>query len=186
MTCAPNDPEQLYLIKTDCQWHTDCPPIDFPVPSNLGDCNVQVSPQYFGVGQQCRPYTSAQPMFKKNGLCSNTQLPCSTAYFKRIPLDDGKDVRLGSGYDPDDVDGYPNPVHQGGIFRISYEMGETADVRITVTDVTGSVVYQSTKQYSTGSYMLEIPTDGLSNGVYMVKIDNGMWSKNSRMVVQDK
>lgn len=92
-----------------------------------------------------------------------------------IELDNNKVVRIS--------EIYPNPTN-GDAF-INFELMEAAEVTINVFSATGQLVSSETVQLGVNANQVEIDTDNLNRGLYMVKFTeiNGQFSFNKQMVI---
>ena len=64
---------------------------------------------------------------------------------------------------------YPNPTNADA--NVSFSLNNAADVNITVTDLSGKVVYTNALgNVSAGTTKVELNTADLSNGVYMINV----------------
>lgn len=67
---------------------------------------------------------------------------------------------------------YPNPVQ--GEANVSFELENASDVAVSLTDMSGKVVYSDNiANVAAGKNQLTIPTEGLSNGVYFYNFAAG-------------
>jgi hypothetical protein len=97
---------------------------------------------------------------------------------------DGSDCSLGIEDETYDfaLDVYPNPV--GDVLNISYTLESATSVNIQMMDITGAAVNtKSFNNQSAGKQIVKMDTDGLSNGVYFVKITSGKTTKTKKIVV---
>jgi hypothetical protein len=67
-----------------------------------------------------------------------------------------------------DMNVYPNPANTSA--TVSFTVGSQADANITVTDLSGKVVYSNILGAVNGTQNVTINTDAMSNGVYMVNL----------------
>lgn len=73
---------------------------------------------------------------------------------------------------------YPNPIESGGVLKLQNAFGT-----ITITDVMGKVIFTKNNIY-TSSFTIEIDQLNLSNGVYIISIDNNNLIQTSKFIVQ--
>lgn len=73
---------------------------------------------------------------------------------------------------------YPNPAHD--IIYISSDKAFAGDVTITVTDITGNVIGRY--GYAQSSDPLQVNVQGLSTGVYFIRVDSGSAYTLTRIV----
>lgn len=77
---------------------------------------------------------------------------------------------------------YPNPANDES--NVNFTLENTSDVEITVTDLSGKVVFTtSLDNAATGQHTVAIPTANLSNGVYVVNYTAGNASTAKKLVV---
>jgi Cysteine-rich secretory protein family/Secretion system C-terminal sorting domain len=69
---------------------------------------------------------------------------------------------------------YPNPAHD--LIYVDFDNKIQEPIKISIANITGQVVYQSDSNY-TGNNLLTINIANLSNGVYLLKTQNGMSHK---------
>jgi hypothetical protein len=77
---------------------------------------------------------------------------------------------------------YPNPA-ENNRFSVSYSVANADDVAITVSDMSGRVVYQTVAQDG-GLGRVEIDLTGKSHGVYNVTIRNAGSVANKQVVLK--
>lgn len=76
---------------------------------------------------------------------------------------------------------YPNPANSNA--TVSFELNNEADVVLTVTDLSGKVVYNNAMGTVNGAQKVNVNTDSLTSGVYMVNINvNGTVSTQKLIV----
>lgn len=63
---------------------------------------------------------------------------------------------------------YPNPANANT--TVSFDLNNEANVAVNVTDLSGKIVYTNSLGTVNGAQKLNIDTDSLSNGVYMVNV----------------
>ncbi|MEO5930296.1 MAG: T9SS type A sorting domain-containing protein [Candidatus Kapaibacterium sp.] len=80
----------------------------------------------------------------------------------------------------------PNPVASGGSFVINYRGPFRSPMTITIADVAGHVVYNSTEDFPLINGEKIIETKGWSSGSYMVRVEINGTSETKRVVVLDK
>ncbi|MEY4594151.1 MAG: hypothetical protein RIQ47_561 [Bacteroidota bacterium] len=78
---------------------------------------------------------------------------------------------------------YPNPASERS--SVDFVLDSKQDVIITLYNQLGEAVYTRTEaSLSTGEYTFEIPTAGLSSGVYMVNVKAGQASSMKKLIVK--
>jgi hypothetical protein len=63
---------------------------------------------------------------------------------------------------------YPNP--NNGEFMLAYDLKQTAEATIHITDITGKIVY--TAQITNESNLIKINTDDLRSGLYFIQLQS--------------
>ncbi len=78
---------------------------------------------------------------------------------------------------------YPNPSH--GDFSIDINSNDIAEYQITVSDMNGKMIYQTSFTSSVGSNIVNLNIDNkLSKGVYMIDIKRGKLSVNKKLFIK--
>jgi hypothetical protein len=78
---------------------------------------------------------------------------------------------------------YPNPTT--GKFTVQYKGGfRNGDVKMTITNVTGQVVYSGSHALSNGQMTKELDMSGQAKGVYFVELNTGTETITRKLVVQ--
>ncbi|MDB5033545.1 MAG: lipoprotein [Chlorobi bacterium] len=77
----------------------------------------------------------------------------------------------------------PNPVLNGEHFILTWHSPSLRPVTITVADLSGKVVYNTTEDFPMSIGQKTIETKGWANGTYMVRIDIDGTSETKRVVV---
>ena len=72
---------------------------------------------------------------------------------------------------------YPNP--NNGEFTLAYDLKQTSEATVNITDITGKLVY--TTQISNESNLIKINTQGLQSGLYFIQLH-----ANGKLVWTDK
>jgi len=76
---------------------------------------------------------------------------------------------------------YPNPVKKD--VNIDYYVPKNALVKITIIDTNGKLIMNaSEEQLTEGSYTSTINVSELSKGIYIVRVDNGIYISNYQFV----
>ena len=76
---------------------------------------------------------------------------------------------------------YPNPATDR--INVAFE-GKGMDYSISLIDLQGREVYSNTISSIEGAHTVAIPTDGLSTGSYMVKLNNGTSVVTKNVVIK--
>lgn len=79
----------------------------------------------------------------------------------------------------------PNPAVPGLPATLVVNSGQTMSARLSVTDATGKVCQQQLVRLSPDENRIDIPTDGLSAGIYVVMLQNDKGSMVRKLVVAD-
>ena len=77
---------------------------------------------------------------------------------------------------------YPNPAND--LSNVSFELNNEADVNITVTDLSGKVVYTNALGTVNGAQNVAINTTALNNGVYFVNLSVNGTVSSEKLVVK--
>ncbi|TNF50007.1 MAG: T9SS type A sorting domain-containing protein [Bacteroidetes bacterium] len=77
---------------------------------------------------------------------------------------------------------YPNPAND--LSNVSFELNNEADVNITVTDLSGKVVYTNALGTVNGTQNVAINTTALNNGVYFVNLSVNGTVSSEKLVVR--
>ncbi len=78
---------------------------------------------------------------------------------------------------------YPNPANLST--TISYELTKETKVAVNVTDITGKSVYSNDfGKMSLGKHLLDINTDSMSNGIYIVNFEANGITTSQKLVVK--
>ncbi|MFN4235025.1 MAG: T9SS type A sorting domain-containing protein [Bacteroidia bacterium] len=81
-----------------------------------------------------------------------------------------------------DVAIYPNP--NNGMFNVSFELINEANVIITVTDLLGKTVYEENLGNYSGPYNKQMDLTSLQKGIYLVNVQIGNDRINKRIIIQ--
>lgn len=78
----------------------------------------------------------------------------------------------------------PNPA--GSTATLRYELGQSAPVSVTVTNLLGATVHTATTatRQAAGTRELQLPVQHLANGIYLVRLSAGAQQQTVRLVVQ--
>lgn len=79
---------------------------------------------------------------------------------------------------------YPNPVKGQGVVEIDLG-GQTLDVNIQIYDMSGKTVYIKSLKNISGKSKVEIPFNGLANGMYHLNIKSDNQSDNKKFIVMN-
>lgn len=76
---------------------------------------------------------------------------------------------------------FPNP--NSGMANVEIYSSNNSEVVISVTDLTGRVLYSATQTLTEGNNLTEINTGEFASGIYLVNIQSGAENKSLRMIV---
>jgi hypothetical protein len=82
----------------------------------------------------------------------------------------------------DQVNLYPNPA--SSVSTLSYYSARDAKFLVSITDLTGKVIFQETLEAAEGFNLVDLDLYGLSKGVYMVRLSGDSQNVNKRLSVQ--
>ncbi len=77
---------------------------------------------------------------------------------------------------------YPNP--NNGEFSVSFDLIESTEVNITITDLIGKIVYQKNEAECYGKINNAINLSDLNKGMYIINLQTGKQQVNKRFVIQ--
>lgn len=82
---------------------------------------------------------------------------------------------------------YPNPIKKGNPLQIDFALPTTEKGNITLYNVFGTKVKEviQSKVYGTGKHQLNIPTDNLTNGMYMIRLQSGTKQLTQKLLIID-
>lgn len=78
----------------------------------------------------------------------------------------------------------PNPVHRNGNLFTTIEASTSFEANLNIYNLTGQLIYQSTRHFATGKTSINIPTETLPSGVYIVQLANDKGINNKKLIVQ--
>jgi hypothetical protein len=81
-----------------------------------------------------------------------------------------------------DVNVYPNP--NTGKFNVAFSVENNADVKLSVQNMVGQVVYERSLPSFSGNYTQEMDMSSFGKGVYIVNVESNATRINKRVVVQ--
>lgn len=76
---------------------------------------------------------------------------------------------------------YPNPAQNAA--NVDFTLENAGEVTFELTDLSGKSVYSTSEKMSAGNNSIVVPTDALSNGVYMYSFTNGNTVITKKLVV---
>ena len=81
-----------------------------------------------------------------------------------------------------EVNVYPNP--NTGKFNVAFSVENNADVKVSVQNMVGQVVYERNIAGFSGNYIQEMDMSSFGKGVYIVNVESNATRINKRVVVQ--
>ena len=78
----------------------------------------------------------------------------------------------------------PNPVQRSGNLYTTIEASSPFDAELNIYNLTGQVVYQRARHFTAGKTAINIPTEALSTGIYIVQLMNENVINNKILIVQ--
>jgi hypothetical protein len=81
-----------------------------------------------------------------------------------------------------DVNVYPNPSE--GYFNVSLQSATGEDIRITVQDLSGRMVFESVYGSSEGEFTTPVDVRGVAAGTYILRLQTGKYSSVTRIIVR--
>jgi hypothetical protein len=189
-----NDPQQLYLIKTDTQKNSGCNEKD--VTTNTDTPNLPGMCPSASLGVITRVCTTTPERFCHiwaNQLCLFLDgtavcqfITCPDCPTTKQHLDEGltgNEIEMdGAGI----LATTPNPVRSGSIVSLEYTLPADGRSSVMITDLTGNVVYTHDADDHAGRIALPVSTAGWPVGTYLARLDIDGRMTTRRIVVMDK
>lgn len=179
-----NDPEQLYLVKTDGSGFSGCENQWTPANKQVGwvpGCATLAT---------LTPLTRAVLVRTPKDLCTPNSVCPRRPCIIRLP-DNGND---GGHQGVSDVDpkiemsslrSYPNPVKRGGAVTLEFTSSTSKPIEVTVTNTLGEAVERMTTENNGKPVRFSFRTDELSAGVYIIEVSDGSKKETVRIIVTD-
>lgn len=79
---------------------------------------------------------------------------------------------------------YPNPLATGGLLHIHLQYPETASLDLRVINALGNVVWQDDREMEAGGLQMDLNTEGLAAGVYILSLQAGNDRITQRFILQ--
>ncbi|MCB9231148.1 MAG: T9SS type A sorting domain-containing protein [Bacteroidia bacterium] len=89
-------------------------------------------------------------------------------------------------FDPDDLliqSVYPNPVEKGRELTVALNFNEFGHAHLLLFDLVGRVAWSDQAQMEPGKNVMSVPTSNLEDGVYFLKVNDGVRSDVRRIVI---
>ena len=77
----------------------------------------------------------------------------------------------------------PNPVNSGATLTLTLEAAQSFEANVQLANLSGQVLYQTSRQVPQGATALELPTANLAPGLYLVSVKTGDAVLTRRVVV---
>jgi hypothetical protein len=110
-------------------------------------------------------------------------------YYRLVEIDvDGKQQGLGvriAEYIPTEtgiLELYPNPIEGSQTMKLKYNVATSSVVHVRILDVSGRVIEDLEMEAATGLRELDLPTENLQNGVYIVQLSSNGRAWNEKFV----
>jgi hypothetical protein len=75
---------------------------------------------------------------------------------------------------------FPNPVHDQFIIKVNNEYA--GEMKIQIIDQSGKIMREKGVTKNKGSNQVVLSAKGLTNGMYVIRIQTGDWSKSIKMI----
>lgn len=189
----PNDPQQLYLIKTDVDLENNCTATRYEAPYQEPGFDIQCEKiSIEPVGNQCETWASWQCLFGHWQICvyfPEGTYACGAGGCECL-YEEGQQQRLSGSnkmmHGPAfALSSYPNPVKVGSPLNVQYTLPASSNVTITISDISGKVLHTASSQAQAGRSVHEISTREWSAGTYMVTVTADGKTETRRVVVVD-
>lgn len=115
--------------------------------------------------------------YKEGNMCSNY------VFFRSFTASTSTNVSQNF-LDASTLELYPNPVGNGADLQLAFRADKPGEIFLIVSDMSGRSVYQKELLLRNGGNQFSIPTDGFSNGMYMVSLQNESGVITKKLVVQ--
>lgn len=150
-------------------------PLQTPIPLNAGESYIAVAVyQGGGSGNGLRVGTSGLSPVQTTFLFD---IPSTTWFYttstSMVRMSFKNNVGLSELEEAVNMNVYPNPATDNA--TVSFEAATAGEATVSITDLSGKVVYSSLNNFSTGVQHLVIPTSDFQSGVYLVNLSvNGI------------
>jgi hypothetical protein len=178
-----NDPEQLYLIKTNTNRIT-CESLDPDVYvhyPNLGPTSAMLDTIH--VTNQCGQWREPTTQTWVDSICHDTT---TSAPSRR---NDGGGDGIASVDAPADgaaITSYPNPIARGASFNVRYAVATRSTASITVSNEAGRMMYSLTGAYDAGTHLMPVSTGVWPAGAYFVTVTANGESLTHKIIVVER
>jgi hypothetical protein len=184
---------ELYVLKTDVNQKTSCASREAFPTATYKTPNLSIICRTLNTGtiaSQCSSAFVRTCQFWENNLCwgaDGTSGICPTLSCPppcippKLAPESGEEIASESM-----LTSYPNPVTKGSELKLGYTVEREGDVKVSVTDLMGRVLYEARRHYAAGSELAPVRTAGLASGTYIVSIAAGDRTVSGRVVVVDR
>lgn len=86
-----------------------------------------------------------------------------------------------NGYGLGDI--YPNPASAKGNVSVPFTIGNAGDVNVTITNIVGQTVLNTTENFSAGEHTLDLGLNNLKAGVYFYTVTSGNFTATKKFTV---
>lgn len=178
-----NDPEQVYLIKTNTSLESGCNEVAFEFIAEPADFNIECfEVEVIEQPEDCEYDVEWENLDWQEALCYE---------YPRTRRQGGNENDGVSGvetpavisFKEGTVISYPNPVTSGTNLNLRFDLNTSAQAHITVTDIVGRVVVEKDATVEAGSALQMIETAGWTSGSYIVRVTIGGVASTTRVVV---
>jgi len=78
---------------------------------------------------------------------------------------------------------YPNPAN--GMFTVNYSLNTGSNIRISIMDELGQIVYDNTETKTYGNYTKQINLENVASGIYMLRLETANGSLVRKVVIMN-
>lgn len=188
----PNDPQQLYLLKTDIDLEDNCTAIPYYASYQETHFDIQCAEVYNNpIREQCEKWVEWQCLFGHQEICiyfpkgtyACAADGCDECRHENQQRSSGSDKMVsGSAFA---VSSYPNPVKSGSTLSVDYTLQNSGDMTIIINDISGKVLHTASIHAQAGRGVEEISTSKWPAGSYIVTVKAEGMTKTRRVVVVD-
>lgn len=191
----PYDPQQLYLIKTNDIRDDKCTALEYPVKAPQFDFGRECKePEHEKFTEVCKAPVKPrcwdwmrEICLEREGTkeCRIEKCECDGKKAIEAPAAESKQAAAApqTGSEAFFMTSYPNPVKSGTMLNVEYNLPQNASVTITVSDLAGKVIHTARLSAQAGRGVQEVETRNWSAGSYMVTVKTDGNSETKRVVV---
>jgi hypothetical protein len=190
----PNDPQQLYLIKTDAVKSSSCHDKQITTNTSVPNLPGMCPSASLGILTRVCPSTPVRTCrvwanricLALDGTAACTTIVCPDC----IPTKQNVEDELTGGSIEMDAAGAlattPNPVRSGSTVSLEYTLPADGRSSVMITDLTGRVVYTHDADDHAGRITLPVSTAGWPAGTYLARLDIDGRTTTRKLVVIDR